>query len=632
MKSRMVLLSLTAGICATLSMAACYTLAADVPTTIPSVKDLPALARKTKAEFRPLAQADVQQAKDVLSEAVGRLENRLNQAGANGAEWRKYLLSDALHEQLHSNKPLDKRVLIQIYQRYASGNDGLELVWFLDVQQALRNLIATLGAIDNPQIQTAYNSKLDKLAGTLEAYAAKPTTENALIISESVRWLDDAHQAPALVQAIQQHFVQPNLIGRISPAILGAGIAEPVDDTMPVRDCILGTDIHGTAHTVGKTSVAFAADTTCGAFDILFFGRTESDNVGYHGPVTIYSKSTTDLAARKRLWIHAGGLASYPADSNANTSVNIQNICSNKGSELIEKMAWKRAGKQQGEAEAIASDHAEQRLNDRIDQQAATQLDRANETYINKFYRPMNDRKLFPQMLSYSTTEDALTMMAVQAGGGKLAAPAAPPAVASDADMSICIHESLVNNLAFDALAGRMIHEEKMQAAVTEMLGHLPEKMKGDDDGKPWAIAFAARQPISLTFADDGFKITIRGARFFKGEESHPGMNISAAYKIEKTPTGFKAVRQGEIAVFPPDFIPGGEMKIDARRQIIRKLLEKRFAKVFESEVLGQGLDLPGKWKAAGHLAPIQVVARDGWLVIAWKRAPASAKVAAAGR
>jgi len=188
----------------------------------------------------------------------------------------------------------------------------------------------------------------------------------------------------------------------------------------------------------------------------------------------------------------------------------------------------------------------------------------------------------------------------------------------------------LVNNFAFDALAGRMIHEEKMQAAVTEMLGKLPEKMKGDDDGKPWAVAFAPRQPISLTFADDGFKITIRGARFFKGEEGHPGMNISASYKIEKTPAGFKAVRQGDIAVFPPEFVPGGEMKIDARRQIIRKLLEKRFAKVFEPEILGQGLDLPGKWKAAGHLAPIQVVARDGWLVIAWKRTPTPAKVAAA--
>ena len=99
-------------------------------------------------------------------------------------------------------------------------------------------------------------------------------------------------------------------------------------------------------------------------------------------------------------------------------------------------------------------------------------------------------------------------------------------------------------------------------------------------------------------------------------------MNVSAAYKIEESADGFKAVRQGDIEVLPPDFEPGKQ--IDARRQVIRKLLEKRFAKVFEPEILGKGFELPGKWKAAGWMRPIQAVARDGWLIIAWKRSPAT--------
>ena len=101
-------------------------------------------------------------------------------------------------------------------------------------------------------------------------------------------------------------------------------------------------------------------------------------------------------------------------------------------------------------------------------------------------------------------------------------------------------------------------------------------------------------------------------------------MNVSAAYKIEKSPKGFKAVRQGEIEVIPPDFVPGSGQQLDAQRQIIRKLLKKRFAKVFEPEFLGKGLELSGKWKAAGKLMPIQVVCRDGWLVIAWSEPPPS--------
>ena len=146
--------------------------------------------------------------------------------------------------------------------------------------------------------------------------------------------------------------------------------------------------------------------------------------------------------------------------------------------------------------------------------------------------------------------------------------------------------------------------------------------MKGDEDGKPWAITFARRQPISVSFADDGFKIAIHGAQYYKGNAVYDGMNIAAAYKIEKTPKGFKAVRQGEIEVLPSDFVPGSGAKIDGRRLSTCTVLKNRFEKVFEKEMLGEGLELPGKWKAAGKLLPIEVVCRDGWLVIAWKRSP----------
>jgi hypothetical protein len=195
--------------------------------------------------------------------------------------------------------------------------------------------------------------------------------------------------------------------------------------------------------------------------------------------------------------------------------------------------------------------------------------------------------------------------------------------------MSLRVHESMINNLALDAIGGRTVHEDKLQAAVTDLLGHLPDKLKGDEDGQPFAITFARQKPISVTFADDGFKITIRGVEYRKGSNSSSAMDISAAYKIEQSPKGFKAVRQGDIEIFPPGFVPGKSPQLDAQRQIMRTLLKKRFAKVFEPEFLGEGLELPGKWKAAGKLLPIQVECRDGWLVIAWRRAAAAPTVAA---
>ncbi len=595
--------------------------AGDAQATLPSLGELPAACKKAQAEFRPLAEADVQRAKNALAEAIDRLDQRLTRAGSNGDDWRKYVQLAELRNDLQQNKMPNPTAL----QAFNSGREGLELVWFVDVQKTLQNYLSTSFAAKNPQaFRTYFEEKLGKLAGSLQRYVSKPTTEDAAVISESLSSLEEAHQVPALVQAIQHYYAQPNVVGQMSAAVVGAGIVEAVDDTQSIRDCILGTDVYGTAHTVGQTSVELQPDPDRGLLDTFFFGTTHSSNVGYHGPVTVYSTATTRLAACKRLWIDVDGLSAYPGVSQALTNVQICDIQSNKDRRLIERMAWKRAGQQQSEAEETASRHAEARLNARVDQQAADPLERANRAYVDKFYRPFTERKLFPQMLRFSTTPQAISVTGLQGGGGKLAAPAAPPPVVEGADMSLRLHESAVNNLAFDGLAGRIVHEDKVQAMVTDTLGHLPEKMKGDEDGQPWAITFAPRQPISVTFADDGFKITIRGAEFQKGPDVAKNMNISAAYKIEKTPQSFKLVRQGKVQVTPTT-----EKKSTAQITV-GVLLEKRFAKIFEAEIPGEGFELPGRWKAAGKLLPIQVVCRDGWLTLAWKRASAEAKVAAA--
>ena len=197
------------------------------------------------------------------------------------------------------------------------------------------------------------------------------------------------------------------------------------------------------------------------------------------------------------------------------------------------------------------------------------------------------------------------------------AAPTAPPAV-GEGDMTLRLHESMINNLAFDALAGRTVHEEKAQATAINVFGRLPEKMKGDDDGRPWAITFAARQPISVSFADNGYRITIRGVKYFKGGESYPATNVLAAYKFQKSPEGFKLVRQGPIEVVSLD-----EAADRSRKTIIRRLLRDRFEKVFEPEILAKGMELSGRWKSVGKLVPVEITARDGWLTIVWNRQPA---------
>ena len=586
-----------------------------------SLGDLKNLSQEAKSRFRPVTNEDLKLVKANLAASLAKLDARLKSDGANGESWRKYLLWDELQKELQQEGMPNRDRLNEVYQRYTSGNEGLAMVWFIDVQTDLRRLLMVMGAIDNAQTKTLYEQTLDKLSNQLQAQSVKATTEDALGISESVRWLRNARQAPELAEAIESQFNHPNLYVELSAGLISAGLGENVDDTAPIQDNIMGTSVSGTGRTVGQTTAELAPNTDHAVIDTLLFATTHSTTVGSHGPVCIYSNSKTDIGACKRLWIDEYGIFSHPAVSNAVTQTTITDIQSKSGRKMVERIAWKKAGKQKASAEYVASRHAEQKVNNRVDSQAAETLDKAQKDFNEKIRRPLCEHKLFPELLNISSDKQMVQVVSKQIGNSLLGAPTAPPS-AVQGDMVVRVHESMVNNFSLDALGGMTVHEEKLQKAVIDLLGHLPEKLKGDEDSEPWAITFARRQPVSVTFADDGFKVTIRGGEYYKGETSYPAMDITAAYKIEKTDGGFKFVRQGDIQILPP-----GRQQVGGKEQIIRKMLMKRFAKVFEPEIKGEGFVFTGKMEKVGKMNPVDVQCRDGWLTIAWKRATTEPKL-----
>ncbi len=590
---------------------------------IATLDELPALCQAAKEKFRPLTKDDLAEVKKDLLEAVAKLDRRLDKAGENGKSWKKYLLWDRMQSQLRDHAEPDLDVLHEVYKKYASGDDGLELVWFLDVRRGLQLYRSTARKIDDPKLKAGCDQILDQLAKHVQAYAAEPSEKDAIWIGQAVRLLEDARQAPELIAAVRHHFVHTNLTAQVSKGLISAVIARPVDEPTSVRDVILKTRIYGKGHTTGTLKVELFPHAKSAVIDTVMRATTETKTVGHHGPVTIFANGTTRLAARKRLWVTDKGLSSYPAVSTAVTSTRFTGLRTKRGNQMVEKFAWKKVYQQKAEAECVASMHARQRLNRRVNDEAAEMLDRANEMFVEKFRRPLIERKLFPERLNFSTTGDTLHVLALQAGSGQLAAFTPPPKPVENADLAVQVHQSTINNMAASALSGITFSDEKFQAAVISLLGKLPERLQAEDQ-EPWAITFPSLRPISVKFADNGFVVTIRGRRFYKGEERHPGMDVTAAYKIEKTDTGFKAVRDGELKIFPPRYAAGKGTGLSAREVVIRKILERRFGKIFREELIGEGFELPGKWAKAGKMMPIQLQCNDGWLAVAWRAVPES--------
>ena len=90
------------------------------------------------------------------------------------------------------------------------------------------------------------------------------------------------------------------------------------------------------------------------------------------------------------------GLHAHPAQAAAQAHTTINNIVSIKGRKFVENIAWRQAGKQLCQAEAIASQHAACRLGARVDAQADPSIQKANEQFQAKLRKPLDERRAFP--------------------------------------------------------------------------------------------------------------------------------------------------------------------------------------------------------------------------------------------
>lgn len=580
------------------------------------IERLMAAASAAKGEFRSVAEADLLRARAALFHSVERLEERLAIDGANGQAWAKYLRLGRLRD-LARTAEIDPEGLETAYRRFNAGHYGLNRVWFADVRDALLRYIQIARAEQTADLAETYAQYVETLGSHLRAYIEKPNAEQAVRIGEAIAWLENVGQAPALLEAVREELARPNLFAAASHRLVAGGIEESIDETEPVRDVILGTQLFGTGHSLGDVSVNFVPNDLHAVFDITYLGKTRTRNTGYNGPVVIFSRGTTGIGAVKRLWLNSSGLHDHPAGANATTQTQILRIEPQRGGRLVERIAWRRAMEQKHLAEAIASQRAAGRASGRMDTRTRTLLREANRGFEQRFRRPMTERRLFPSRLQFHSCEDAVRIEWLQAGPAQLAAPDAPPPAIENADLALRIHESVVNNAARNMLTGLSLSDSEFRMALVEVLGRLPERLEPVPGDEPWGITFDRARPIEVRFADGGFEVTVRGRRYISGDQPHPAMNVSARYNIVHEETGFRAVREGGIEAVPPGFTE--DQRLGTRHQIIRTLLIRRFEPIFEEEFPLEALELAGRWEALGAVPVVQFESAGGWLTIAWK-------------
>ena len=182
---------------------------------------LPA-GRVATPQFRPLTEADVQDALAQVKAAAAALDQRFATAGTSADGWKAYLSWDQFKGELQKAKP-DDAVLDDVYDKLAAGYEGLELKWFANLRTALGNYLPVAAWVGNPELEAAFKSHIDELAQQIKSLSAHPTTDETRKIADHLVWLETFRQAPELVREVRQRFSMPNFHAQIGGELLGDG-------------------------------------------------------------------------------------------------------------------------------------------------------------------------------------------------------------------------------------------------------------------------------------------------------------------------------------------------------------------------------------------------------------------------
>jgi len=561
-------------------------------------------------------------ASDHLRKSLKPLDTLLSES-ESGLDWRDYLDWSALETQADAGQKLDVTVLLKLYRRFNANENGLEMYQFVTVRRALAAAIEVAVAATNDQAADTYTKRIQKLGGLVSNAAKEKTPKSLDGVGPLLARLVESRQASGLVARIRSAVDRPNLYMSVDESLLSSAVNRVVDRTSPVNEVVLGTPVRGTGHTSGTVLLDFLPSSQRAVTQLSFQATNLANTRSTKGPVTVCSEGVTELSAQKRIYIDDERVWADPTVASASTKTRMTGIGirSRFGKNFIRRVASKKVSQMKPKIEAISERRAQERVRREFEAETAEAIGQASQDYEHKFRRPLKARGWYPELLRMSTTNDELTVVGRKALRDQIAAFTDPPRADEDSILSVRVHETLINNASEITLAGRTITQEFVEEQLKERDGELPESLTSAPDQPPWSITFAKRKPVEINSKDGSFKLTIRGSRYTSGDRSFPAMDIWVAYKIEAAADEIRLVRDGDVQIYPPGFVPGGDKKLSVSETSLRRILQKRFGKVFKAIVDIDPLELPDQLSAAGPLPMEQLEAhKDGWMAIGWRK------------
>ncbi len=602
-------------------------------------RDLTTLFSQASDDFRPVTDEDLADARAELIESTNALERFVRPSTRNGERWLRYLKWAELEEALDAEGPPEPGPLAATYRQLNRDENGLEHRKFRRVSDALQRYNQLLQLAQQSDQEQYYRGQLERLQTQLDEYQGEPSAATGAEIGSRLGFLGGIGQSAELVRAVRREFARPNAYVEVATSLVAAAV-EPIDRQEWVTDCILGTSIRSDAHSKGEVGVATIPSDDKAVLEFVSKGRTHSRNRGTNGPAVIRSTSQTDFSATKRVELSDKAFVARSARARANTDTHLHSVAKQGGglgSRIVSNIGWSRASENKHRAEAIASDHAEDRIERRFDDELNDEVRQARKRYEDEYRRPLERRGEMPEHIRFHSGKDSLGLEVTQANRSQLGAPAAPPEASADQDMTMRLHESAVNNYSATLLSGATASETEpgqdlqfdvkmpdwMKDAWEARETEVDESADADDKPfKPYSLRFREGRPLTVNFADGEVEITVHIARLTSGDQSFTNWDVTGIYTPELVDGGIILRRERDLEMLPANFRGSLSSRQVAERRNLEEELNARSAqgRGFPRTIEFAALEPGGALADAGPLDMTDFTSQDGWLSVAWNR------------
>jgi hypothetical protein len=487
-----------------------------------------------------------------MSMCLAEIDN-LMKTSAEGRQWRKYLLVDALKELS--------------LQRSATESEAEQQRKV--TQQVLARLTQT--PMSAKQRQFIASEPMAAFCAELRHWAADPLTsadvlrdieryEETRLPSDAQRLGEDLGslsqssdpQRSELARSVETHYRNANIRASLTEDLLNRLVPQQKTEIAPVRDTVMGLAVRGQSRTSTDVALRLIPDPNRVRMAFEVTGEVAAMTSSTSGPATFYNDSDSLYSARKPFEIDQKGIKTMPTEVDVRHQTRLRDVTTDyDGIPLLGLVARSIARQQHEMARPQVNQEARSKVankaRQRIDSEAHDRLEELVDNLNRKVFGPLVNLSLEPTMIEAQTSEQRMTMRLRVAGEDQLGSFTPRPQAQKNSLASFQINESMLNNaLERLQLEGRTFTLPQLAQRISERF-QRPTTWQIAPENEDLTVTFAKKDAVAVRCQEGRVMLTLNITKVNKEPRQWNNFQVRVFYRPQVNGRSAELVRDGVI-------------------------------------------------------------------------------------